>query len=204
MSLDRDDVLAAAVSLLDAYGLGDLSMRRIAGNLGVAPGALYWHFANKQELLGAVADSILADLPDPAGARWDVATQAWAARLHTLLRNHRSGAELVSSVLALRGWDASPAMPIARIIAGAGASPELARSAASGVLHLVLGHTMDEEQAATSAELGVRTAALPADSAGILDQAVALLVAGVEAQLAQSEALSSRPRARTASPVTNA
>lgn len=175
--------MRAAMELLDAYGLGDLSMRRISGTLGVQPGALYWHFANKQELLGALADAILADLPAPAGPAWDVAVSAWAARLHTLLRAHTSGAELVSSVLALRGWEASPAVRVASYLESAGAAPGLARSAAAGVLHLVLGHTLDEEQATQLADLGVRTAELPQDSAGLLDQAVALLVAGIAEKL---------------------
>src|SRR5258708_1968452 len=34
-------------------------MRRLARELDVTPGALYWHFANKQQLLGAVADEVL-------------------------------------------------------------------------------------------------------------------------------------------------
>jgi hypothetical protein len=46
--------------ILDAYGLGDLSMRRLAERLGVKAGALYWHVANKQSLLAAVSDEILA------------------------------------------------------------------------------------------------------------------------------------------------
>src|SRR5690349_24381025 len=69
VALSRDQVVATAVDLLRRYGLGDLSMRRLARELCVAPGALYWHVANKQELLVQVADVLLAEIPPPADRR---------------------------------------------------------------------------------------------------------------------------------------
>jgi len=65
VALSRDQVVATAVDLLRRYGLGDLTMRRLARELGVAPGALYWHVANKQELLVHVADALLSEIPPP-------------------------------------------------------------------------------------------------------------------------------------------
>ena len=59
MQLHKRDVVDAATAILDEYGIADLTMRRLARELKVTPGALYWHFANKQHLLGAVADRIL-------------------------------------------------------------------------------------------------------------------------------------------------
>ena len=64
MQLHKRDVVEAATTLLDNYGIADLTMRRLARELDVSPGALYWHFANKQELLGAVADRILGSVDD--------------------------------------------------------------------------------------------------------------------------------------------
>ena len=70
MQLHKRDVVDAATTLLDDYGIADLTMRRLARELQVSPGALYWHFANKQQLLGAVADRILESVDDvPAGWR---------------------------------------------------------------------------------------------------------------------------------------
>ena len=72
MQLHKRDVVEAATAILDNYGIADLTMRRLARELNVSPGALYWHFANKQQLLGAVADRIL----EPAAtddAAWRVA-----------------------------------------------------------------------------------------------------------------------------------
>src|SRR5699024_7723468 len=44
MQLRRHDVLSGAIAILDEYGLGDLTMRRLGAALGVQAGALYWHF----------------------------------------------------------------------------------------------------------------------------------------------------------------
>jgi AcrR family transcriptional regulator len=68
VQLHKHDVVAAATAILDDYGIADLTMRRLARELNVTPGALYWHFANKQQLLGAVADRILQPACHDAGA----------------------------------------------------------------------------------------------------------------------------------------
>lgn len=185
MSLRRGDVLRAAMEILNTYGLADLTMRRLASTLGVQPGALYWHFSNKQTLLAAIADEILRELPASPSGDWRTGVRAWALRLHDLLRAHRSAAELVSGVLALRTWEESPGRDIERWLAASGVPPRSARAAASGVLHLVLGHTFDEEQAAHLAELGVRDQGVPSDSRELLEGGVALLLAGVQAAASQ-------------------
>lgn len=147
-NLTTDEVLGAAMRIVDEYGLADLTMRRLATHLQVQPGALYYHVANKQTLLAALADQILADLPEPHGD-----PVAWGMALHDLLRRHRSGAELVSAALAMRGWRESP---------GAALAPALeprwgdrSSAVAAGVVHMVIGHTLDEEQRETFARLGL-------------------------------------------------
>ena len=61
MSLTTHDIVAAGLEILDNYGLEDLSMRRLAQLLDVKASALYWHVANKQTLLAAMADEILGE-----------------------------------------------------------------------------------------------------------------------------------------------
>ena len=66
MALSREAIVDAGLAILDEYGLGDLSMRRVADALGVQAGALYYHVPNKQSLLAAIADEILrATLVEP-------------------------------------------------------------------------------------------------------------------------------------------
>lgn len=78
MQLRRGDVLDGAMAILDEFGLPDLTMRRLATALGVQPGALYWHFPNKQTLLGALADKILEDVDAPVTAPgWTRSSPNW-------------------------------------------------------------------------------------------------------------------------------
>jgi len=52
----RETILEAAIGLIEAQGLNQLSMRTLAAQLGVTPNALYRYFASKGELEVAVAD----------------------------------------------------------------------------------------------------------------------------------------------------
>ncbi|MGL5811627.1 MAG: TetR/AcrR family transcriptional regulator [Nocardioides sp.] len=65
--LSRDRVLAAAVELADRQGAEVISMRLLAGELGVVPMALYKHVANKDELLAGMLDVVVGEFPPPGG-----------------------------------------------------------------------------------------------------------------------------------------
>ncbi len=54
-----------ALQVADADGLDALTIRRLAQDFGVTPMALYWHFANKDELLEAVGERVVADMSIP-------------------------------------------------------------------------------------------------------------------------------------------
>ena len=51
----RGELLAAAVALVEREGHEGLSMRKLADEVGVSPGAPYHHFADRRALLTAVA-----------------------------------------------------------------------------------------------------------------------------------------------------
>eukprot|EP01035_Chromulina_nebulosa_P066679 gene66679-91315_t len=60
MAIAKDQIVAAAIDLLNEVGIDQLTTRKLATRLGVAQPALYWHFANKDDLLDAVNAEILA------------------------------------------------------------------------------------------------------------------------------------------------
>lgn len=106
-AIATEALVDVAVRILGDYGLADLSMRRVAKELGVQPSALYWHVTDKQSLLALVADRLLRSAPAPAltgDVRADVRSRA--VQLHRMLLGVRDGAELVASVVALGtgGW----------------------------------------------------------------------------------------------------
>ncbi|MFG2652149.1 TetR/AcrR family transcriptional regulator [Streptomyces sp. NPDC048436] len=59
-ALSRERIVEAAVELLDAAGEGGLTFRALTERLATGPGAIYWHVANKGELLGAATDAVVA------------------------------------------------------------------------------------------------------------------------------------------------
>jgi AcrR family transcriptional regulator len=148
VQLHRRDVVDKATQLLDDYGIADLTMRRLARELNVSPGALYWHFADKQALLGAVADRIL----EPTAVVVD--EEPWSRRVVsvcTALRNallsSTDGAELVSASFAA-GKSERITEILTRLTDAAGAAgidPPNAELAARTLVYYVLGFTADEQ-----------------------------------------------------------
>lgn len=103
MAMTRARVIDVATSILRQFGLADLSMRRLARELDVAPGAIYWHIANKQVLLAAVAERLLADVP-PAGAPDDdpsAALRSHVVAVRDALLPVPDGADVVAIAYAL-------------------------------------------------------------------------------------------------------
>lgn len=64
--VSRRDVVRAAVALIDRDGLRSLSMRTICTHLQVQPARLSRVFGNREDLLDAIADAFVDQLPvDP-------------------------------------------------------------------------------------------------------------------------------------------
>lgn len=146
MRYHRSDVIDRAITVLDDYGLADLSMRRLAGELGVQPSALYHHVANKQTLLAAVADEILRrGRRDRRGEGWDERVIAVCVELRDAVLAYRDGAELVATVRAFGLGAQAPYDELVTALGDGGFDPELTRIAGTTLLHFVLGHAADEQ-----------------------------------------------------------
>ena len=146
VQLRRADVLAGAIAILDEYGLGDLTMRRLATSLGVQPGALYWHFPNKQTLLAAITDDMLAGVAAPTDtSAWDARLDVLAHRFRDALLAHRDGAELASASYAARLATNGARDTLAGACTDAGLPADEAEFAADTLLFYILGQTMDEQ-----------------------------------------------------------
>lgn len=59
-ALSRERIVAAAIEILDSGGEGALTVRALAAHLATGSGAIYWHVADKNELLAAAADEVIA------------------------------------------------------------------------------------------------------------------------------------------------
>ncbi|RKG92355.1 TetR/AcrR family transcriptional regulator [Corallococcus terminator] len=59
-ALSRERIVDVAIELLDEEGEDGLTFRALATRLATGPGAIYWHIANKGELLVAASDAVVA------------------------------------------------------------------------------------------------------------------------------------------------
>jgi AcrR family transcriptional regulator len=88
--LTRERVLNTAIRLADQGGLESLSMRKLGQELGVEAMAVYYHFANKDEVLDGIVDLVFGEIDLPvAGADWKTAMRQRAISLRDVLARHR-------------------------------------------------------------------------------------------------------------------
>lgn len=90
-ALSQEQIVSAAIKLLDADGLDALSMRKLGAELGAVATAVYWHVANKEELLELVVDQVYGELevPDVTDAsEWRQGAIATAVSLRGILQRH--------------------------------------------------------------------------------------------------------------------
>ena len=62
--ITREGLLDAAIQIVDAEGLDALTMRRLGQAVGAVPAMVYRFFADKAELVEALADWIFAQAPE--------------------------------------------------------------------------------------------------------------------------------------------
>ena len=83
-SISREDIVDAAVTIVEAGGYEEMSIRSLAADLGVAPMSLYRHIRDKDDLLNEVVDRLLARVWRPAAGEDD--WQAWIVEAVANLR----------------------------------------------------------------------------------------------------------------------
>ncbi|MBI2700499.1 TetR family transcriptional regulator [Mycobacterium gordonae] len=93
----RAEIVAAARRLFIDAGYDATPMSRLAKEAGVAPNTIYWYFGDKDDVLIAVLDSVMADI-------WpqyqQVATEPIPARLLWVVRQLHQMSRLVTTVHA--------------------------------------------------------------------------------------------------------
>lgn len=119
--LTEEEVVEAALSLIEAEGTDRLTMRRLADELGVTPMAIYHYVSSKDQLVGMVADTVLAEIRVDGTGSWTESllehlTRTWEVLsrypgLGTFLLNEpltpggRSGASRIQKMFEEVGFD---------------------------------------------------------------------------------------------------
>jgi TetR/AcrR family transcriptional regulator, tetracycline repressor protein len=87
IELNAEQIVAAAVDILREGGLDAVSMRSVAGRLGVTPPPVYARIGNKDALLGAIAEHFLSDVAPAVqrGEPWPDYARRWTQQMRQRL-----------------------------------------------------------------------------------------------------------------------
>lgn len=199
MALSRAQIVEAAYEILREHGLPGLSMRRLAQDLGVQPGALYYYVTSKQDLLAAVAGRILADA-EPTISTTD---PAQAARdIRDALLPVRDSADVVSFVQAFRPDVLTPLRQLHELFAERFPAQQ-AHWAAQTLIHYVLGFVAEEHNRTDLVRAKILSS--PPSQAESLDAfvfGVAAVLQGLAALSSQYEPLTTETAGSLSTPPT--
>jgi AcrR family transcriptional regulator len=88
--LSRERVLRTAIALADERGTEELTMRKLAKELGVEAMSLYNHVASKGDLLDGMIELVFAEIEPPvAGGDWKAELRKRAVSTRAALLRHR-------------------------------------------------------------------------------------------------------------------
>jgi TetR/AcrR family transcriptional regulator, tetracycline repressor protein len=99
--LSKAVIVQAALDVLDEAGLEGLTVRAVAGRLGVQAPALYWHVRDKQQLLDEMGTEFWRQVGAevaalPPGQPWEQVLAEFATITRRALLAHRDGAKVFS------------------------------------------------------------------------------------------------------------
>ena len=87
--LTRERVVAAAIDLADRDGIESTSMRRLAQELGVEAMSLYTHVRTKDDLLDAMVDAVISEIPTSTdGAGWKASLRGMVLTARSVVLRH--------------------------------------------------------------------------------------------------------------------
>jgi AcrR family transcriptional regulator len=97
-ALSRERVLQGAVAVADAGGITALTIRSLAAQLGAKPMSVYYHVANKDEILDGIVDVVFSEIDLPhVGGDWRTEMTRRAHSARRVLRLHPWATPLLES-----------------------------------------------------------------------------------------------------------
>jgi len=101
MKVNREIILQTALELLNEIGLEELTLRRLASQLGIQAPTLYWHFKSKEALINEMATLILVEAcaqlaRAKASNDWTASVLAFGQAIRTNLLKYRDGGRVVA------------------------------------------------------------------------------------------------------------
>ncbi|TDE30206.1 TetR family transcriptional regulator [Nonomuraea mesophila] len=142
----REEIVRAAVEMLDEEGLSGLSMRKLGAKLGAGATSLYWYVAHKDELLELVYDEVWSEMiaPDPGRVGWRDSVSAVAHGMRQAILRHPWSADLIGRLPALGPHAMLVADRMRKMIKAAGFTGKEVDFAISTLTAYVFGMTIPE------------------------------------------------------------
>ena len=161
--LDVEQVIDAALAILDADGLEGVSFRRVSADLGVSHMTLYGYFDSKEALLEALVARTIA-VPSIRGAStapWDEVLFDAIRDLHRVLIKRPGIAEILVSQELTGHWVSEVREHLLDILRGGGYDERQATDGISIVFNYMLGAVMIQTRrgrggSPSSFEVGLR------------------------------------------------
>ncbi len=150
--LSRALIVTTALDVVDRHGVEGLTMRALARALGADPMAVYRHVRDKEALLGALCDAVLADL-DPVDP-----DQPWRPQVERLARQLRDALAARPSLAAvLAGAPTTPSalaltQQAVTLMTSRGVPVEVAVGGFATVFAYVLGFAVSEAALPSAAQ----------------------------------------------------
>jgi AcrR family transcriptional regulator len=144
--LQLDDIVDAALAILDADGLDAVSFRRIGSELAVSHMTLYTYFASKEDLLNAIVARTLrvpSIEPSTDGA-WDQRLRDTILEIHTALVARPGIAELLVTHQFNGAWVGEIRERLLALLEPAGLGPQRTIDGISILFNFLLGTVMVE------------------------------------------------------------
>jgi len=187
-TLTREEILSAALSIVDTEGLDALSMRRLARDLGVEAMTLYHHFPNKEAILDGVGELVIADmaLAEPLPEDWMELLVEMCVAFRRALGSHPNAIPILMS-RPLNPPSGAAVTP-ASVLTSAGFDPDQMVEMYQALMALTFGHAIvsNVTPAAGVSPDAPFPPAVSDDAA--FKRAVRILIAGYAAETRTSEA----------------
>jgi TetR/AcrR family tetracycline transcriptional repressor len=143
--LNTERIIQESINLLNKEGIIQLTMRKLADNLGIRAASLYYHIKDKSELLQLIAEDICnkIQIPDPL-LPWHEQLLHIMSEYRSVLMSVRDSAEILLETAPFTPKRLYLIDTIYRIFLEAGLPPEEVQMVSASINNYVLCFVMDE------------------------------------------------------------
>ncbi|MEU1431241.1 TetR family transcriptional regulator [Nocardia sp. NPDC005746] len=141
--LSRERIRDAALTLIDRDGLAELSMRKLAAELGVQAASLYTHYPTKDAVLDDIGGMLMSRVDASSFDRgWRIGITHWAHSYRDALVRHPNFVAYLAAGPGTRDENLRTADAVHGGLVAAGWPPRDATNIGAATRYLVMGATM--------------------------------------------------------------